>query len=391
MTVSLNPALRKVVEPSEKSVLASVPSYATSVLEINLETIRQNYLALTKLQRKGTIAPVLKLNAYGLGVEQIIQPLLKCDATHFFVSNLQEGISLRKLVKKGKIYVLNGLLKGTFSLLKEYQLIPCVIHLGQIEDMQKEVRQCGEKYPIVLHLDSGFTRTGLSIEDTQCLKKDKTCLEGLDVQGVMSHLAFSKFPGHWKNSEQLKVFKKMVFGLPAGFRSLANSGGMSFGASYTFDLSRPGKAMYGVGCTQKIKMVQSINLSARFIQIQHVPPGYTVGYDGAFVTARKSILGTLGIGHGDSWFKGMKNRGVAYVNGYRVPFVGLVSMDLTVVDLTDMLEEDRPKVGDWAELIGTHLNMDEVARISVTTVHKIMTSLGDRHYRHYHPCVEKET
>ena len=370
----------------------AVPAYATSVLEIDLKRIGNNYLTLKALQGDGIIAPVLKADAYGMHMTAVAPTLYEKGARHFFVSHVEEGIALRKIFddqqnRDSAIYILNGLFAGTAPFFMQYNLTPCLIHLAQLAEYAAYARDQGQTLPAVLYVDTGFTRTGMSPAEMMSVANDLSQVQGLAIKGVMSHLAFSKTPEHWKNAEQRRVFQQVTEALPPelsqGFRSLSNSGGMFLGNDYVFDLSRPGKALYGVGCTQKLNVKPAVKLWARFIQIQAVPAGYTVGYDGVFVTPRPSILGTVGMGHGDSWFKGLRNKGVAYVNGQRVPFVGLVSMDLTVVDLTDMLEGSLPKIGDWAEIIGPHLSMDEVARISVTSVHKILTSLGHRHHRVY--------
>ncbi len=359
-----------------------VPPHVNSVLEIDLKAIGNNYRKLCEMQGKGEIAPVMKANAYGIGIDRVAPSLYTQGARKFFVAHIEEGMKVRSLLPDAEIYVFNGVYEGTEEYFVEHNLVPCLISRSQVERFQAFCKKTEQKLPSVFYFDTGFARTGMNETDCNYLRENQDTFNHLHLKGIMSHLACSRMSDDWRNPAQKEKFDRFVKGFKPEFKSLANSGGLSLG--YTYDVSRPGRSLYGSGLRLNMGMQQAVKLWARILQVQRVPAGTTVGYEGTYITPRDSVLATFGVGYADSWFKGPQNPGVAVVGGHRVPFVGLVNMDLTVVDVTDIMDKHQPKEGDWAQIVGDELPLDDVEKISRTAFNKIITSFGQRHHRIYH-------
>ena len=164
--------------------------------------------------------------------------------------------------------------------------------------------------------------------------------------------------------------------------SLAASGGILLGKDYHFDLVRPGIGLYGGAphTGQANPMQQVVSLTAPILQLRSVAPGDTVGYCATFTAARPSLIATIPLGYADGVMRIASRGAGAIVKGRRVPFVGRVSMDLITLDVTDL---PGVAVGDWAELFGPNLPVDDAAADWGTISYELLTGLSRRIPRVY--------
>lgn len=310
---------------------------------------------LLKSKTAGDCAAVVKANGYGLGIANVAPPLWQVGCRTFYVAHTFEGVELRKLLPEASIIILHGAHQP--DLLKTHNLIPC---LNGPQDLHWQG-------PAWLHVDTGMNRLGFAAGEVP---------ESLKPSGIMSHLACSD-EHHPMNEQQLKAFRdvrKKFADVPASF---ANSSGVFLGPAYHFDLLRPGAAIYGVNPTpdQPNPMQPVVSVNVPVLQTRDVPEGVTVGYGATFMTTRASKLATIECGYADGWLRSLSGRGFAAINGVRVPFVGRVSMETIVLDVTD-----APPVsaGDSVELIGAHVCVDDVAQAAGTISYEVLTSLKIR-------------
>jgi alanine racemase len=235
----------------------------------------------------------------------------------------------------------------------------------------------------VIHVDTGMNRLGLSGEELSLLSGEKAKrLSGLNLVLVMSHLACSDDPSNPLNARQLSRFRQALAMLPPAPASLAASHGAMLGMEYHFDLVRPGIALYGAnpqareggaaGGAPNLMQTAAI-LTARVLQLRRIDLGESVGYGATFRAKRPTMLATVALGYADGFPRALANTGVAVLNGARVPVVGRVSMDMTILDVTDLPE--APHVGDHAELLGEAVTLGEVAALAGTNEYEILTRL----------------
>ncbi|WP_347939268.1 alanine racemase [Rickettsia oklahomensis] len=348
-------------------------------LEINLSAIKNNYRLLQNICKNSLVGAVVKANGYGLGAVQISKALIEENCRHFFVASNEEGINVRKALEIDvNILVLNGVFEHDALELIEYNLIPVLNNLKQIEIWQKCGNLKNRLLPCYLHFNTGINRLGLSANEIEQLINNRDLLKGLNLQYVISHLAISEEIDNPYNLEQLNKFKAYLRSFPSTKASLANSGGIFLGQDYHFDLVRPGAALYGLNPL----MQNPVTLKAPIIHLQNLTLDSHIGYNMTFTTKRDSVIATLPLGYADGYSRNFSNQGEVFINGYSVPIVGRVSMDLINIDVTDLPPSDI-FLGQEAEIIGNHCTPDKIASSIGTIGYEVLTSLGNRYRRKY--------
>jgi alanine racemase len=351
---------------------------AAAELEIDLGAIVANWRDLCTRHPSGPVGSVVKADGYGLGAARVAPALYDAGCRQFFVAHLAEALALRPLLPDAMLAALNGLLPGDAPRYAEQGILPALGSLAEIDAWRDTGRG-----PALLHVDTGMNRLGLSPDDVEALVADPGRLGGVELRYIMTHLASSEVADDKLNELQRSRFAETCerLGLQGVPRSFANSSGIFLGAGFGSDLARPGAALYGVNPTpgRPNTMRPVVRLRARVLRIRHVPRGESVGYNGTWIAARDSVIGTVSVGYADGFLRSLSNRAVACFDGARVPLVGRVSMDLSTFDLTGL----SASVGDWLELIGPRVPVDEVATAAGTNGYEILTSLGPRYRRVY--------
>jgi alanine racemase len=155
---------------------------------------------------------------------------------------------------------------------------------------------------------------------------------------------------------------------------------------YHFDLVRPGAALYGVNPQpgQPNPMRQVVQLKAKILQVREIDGGESVGYGATHVMAASGRVATVAVGYADGWLRSLSRRGFAFIDGKRVPLLGRVSMDLLTFDVSGA-DPALTQPGMTVELLGPNYGVDEAAADAGTIGYEILTGLGARYHRIYHP------
>jgi alanine racemase len=340
-----------------------------TTLTINLSAITSNYKLLSE---KVKVAAVVKADAYGLGMAKVAPALFEAGAREFFVANLDEALSLRKILPKCSIGVFHGLQKGEEREFSANNLTPVLNDIYQI----KLWRQHADKLSCIVHFDTGMNRLGLSQNDVNTAVD---LLKNLNVQYIMSHLACADEPQHPKNLQQLQKMQTIKAVFPNIPISLANSSGVFLGDEYLFDMARTGIAMYGGNPTPNTKnpMQNVVNLRSQILQIRNIDTAQTVGYGASYELKDGAKIATLPVGYADGYFRSLGNNSFCAIGGVKVPLVGRVSMDLITVDVSGL----NVSVGDEVEIIGDTITIDDVANAAGTISYEVLTNLGGRYFR----------
>jgi alanine racemase len=353
---------------------------ATAVLHVDLATIVANWRLLCARHPSGPVAAVVKGNAYGLGARPVSAALYDAGCRHFFVAVPAEGVAIRDAVPNAMLGVLAGLIPGAEADYISHRLVPALGSLAEIDAWTR----AGPGLPALLHIDTGMSRLGLSATELAVLHQDHARLAGIDLRYVISHLISSEVPDDPDNAAQRARFEAACAELPPAPRSFANSSGIFLREDFGSDLARPGVARYGVNPTpgQANPMRLPLRLMARVLAVRDIQPGASVGYNATWRATRPSRIATAGIGYADGWHRN-RTGGVAYFDDTPVPLVGRISMDLTTFDVTDC---PGVQPGSWLELLGPHQSPDTIAALSGTNGYEVLTSLGTRLHRVYHPA-----
>ncbi|MDM9629200.1 alanine racemase [Rhizobium sp. S152] len=363
-------------------------------LTVDLAALTENWKDMARRSGKARAAAVVKADAYGTGIEDAGEALYLAGARDFFVATVDEGVTLRLYAPEARIFVLAGIWPGTERRFFENDLVPVISSEEQLAFWMAVLADYGD-YPCALHVDTGFNRLGLAMEDAIALADDVSRPASFSPVLVMSHLACGDDHASPMNKQQLESFRRVSDAYEGIDSSLAASAGIFLGSDYHFDMTRPGISLYGGeavnGMANPMRAV--VTAEARVIQVRTVKSGESVSYGRAMKLTRDSRLAIVSAGYADGYMRSQSSGGVplrqvvpqgghGFVAGRKVPVAGRITMDLTIFDITD-LPEGAVSAGDYVELFGKNIAVDDAARAAGTIGYEMLTSMGLRHERQY--------
>lgn len=360
--------------------------HSRGVLTVNLQNLRENYRILAqKAGESCAVAAVVKADGYGLGAVSIAGDLIQAGCRDFFVATPEEGLELRAAHKDINIYVLNGFYASYAEHYPAQNLVPVLGSFMEIESYTALAQKHGRALPTFLNFNTRMNRMGLGALEAEELIADMDRLGGLEIMGVMSHFACADEADHPMNETQYELFAAIAAHFPKAKKSLCNSSGIFRDSKYHFDMVRPGMALYGLNPTSETDnpMKPVITLEVPVIRTRIVYKDAVVGYGATYRFDKKTQIATLSAGYADGIFWALSNKGAFYWNGYECPIRGRISMDMTSVDLCNVPQAERPKPGDYLELIGPHQSPAQLAAGAGSFDYEILTALGHRYRRLY--------
>ena len=348
-------------------------------LTVDLAAIAWNWRRLGAEAPEAACAAVVKADAYGCGLAAVAPALWRAGCRTFFVAHWGEAVQARAVLPEATLYVLNGLPPGCASAFAAERLRPV---LGSIEELAEWAAVSRGACPAALHVDTGMNRLGLGVSEALALAGDPR-IEAACIDLVMSHLVSAERPDDPVNAHQVAEFARVRAAFPGIPGSLANSSGIFLGEAAHHDLLRPGYALFGGNPTPAgagNPMRPMVRLEAAIAQVRAVEAGAGAGYNARWIAPGPRRLATLSLGYADGFPRAASPRGHALVGGVACPILGLISMDLIILDVTDAPDARR---GAVATLIGDGLDVDAVGRAAGTIGYEILTGLGSRYVRAY--------
>jgi alanine racemase len=363
---------------------------ADGVLTVDTGALVDNWRRLAALGGGAACGAVVKADAYGLGQGPVMNALREAGCETFFVANLAEGEYARRLAPDAAIYVLDGVAPGCAARLAQAELRPVLGSFEELDEWIAQARVSGVSLPAALHFDTGMNRLGFPPAAAPAVAARLAEYNGfVRPTLIMSHFVSSQLADAPINDRQIAAFeaaRRFFPGVPA---SMANSSGIFLPQRPHFNLLRPGYALYGGHPTlaPDNPMRPVARLRARILAVREVAAGESVGYDATWIAPRPSRIATLGAGYADgvpvtASASANKAAGEAVVGGVRCPFVGRVSMDYIVLDVTDAPPQTAQR-GGWAEILGDAIGVDHLARRAGVIGYEILTRLGRRYARRY--------
>jgi alanine racemase len=372
--------------------------------EISLAAITHN-LGVIRQQvgRKRKILAVVKANAYGLGATDISRALAKAGTDWFGVTCTAEGIELREAGIHQPILLLTGFWPGEEKRLLKYRLTPTVTRVDQLPVLERAAasrRNARKKLSFHLKVETGMNRLGIGSCEAERFAQVQADCPHLELGGTFTHFASAETFLSEPTGQQEQLFaefleKLRATGISPGIVHLANSGAICARPSTWADMVRPVAILYGyhqsfepaerkAEIMGKLLLRPSLSLRTRIISLKDVLPGQGVGYGARFVTDRPSRIAVIAAGYADGIVRQRSNRGCALVRGKRVPIVGIISMDLAMLDVTDVLDA---QLGDIVTIYGSDggatIQVSDVAREIGTVTSDLLCALGRRVPRFY--------
>jgi len=362
--------------------------------EISLANVRWNFEAIRGLVGAGvSILGVVKANAYGHGAVAVAETLVDAGAAWLGVALPEEGATLRDAGVGVPILCLGGFWEGQERLLLDADLTPAIYRLDQAELLDMEAGRRGVTARYHLKVDTGMGRLGVRASGLETFLSGIARLRRIECEGLMTHLASSDVPDlAWYSREQVERYEEAVgiverAGLAPRWRHLANSASLHAFPEARGNLVRPGAVLYGLKRDilspegPNLDLRPAMRFATRIERLECVPAGTKLGYGCTFETRRPSVIATVPAGYADGVRRGLSNRGVAIVGGVRAPIVGRVSMDLTILDVTDVA---GAALGDEAVFFGDGgLAVEDVASVAGTISYEITCGVSARVPRVY--------
>jgi len=325
------------------------------------------------------LLPVVKANAYGLGAVAVARALEQIDPWGYGVATIEEGAELRGAGIMRPILVFMPTRAQLFDQYDLHQLTPALGDAGSI--LEWTTRGDGAFH---VEIDTGMGRAGVRWDEVDELGE---AVDTPAFEGCYTHL-HSADRNDGSAERQLERFGAAVARLPRrpALLHVANSAAALRGAPFAFDLVRPGVFLFGGSLGAAFEEPRPVlSIRARVLSVRRVRKGESVSYNATWVAPRDTVIATLGIGYADGIRRNAGARGEAQVllRGQRCPIVGVVQMDMTLVE-TGALEV---QVGDVATIVGEEakqrITLNEFATWSDQLVHELLVGLGQRLPRVY--------
>jgi len=378
-----NPAVSEPVP-----AFATKPPARTTRAEVDLGAIAHNFRAVRAAAQGALVYAVVKADAYGHGLVPVARCLQQAGADGLGVALAEEGFKLRHMGVTKPILVLNSAYGSEHERVLREGLTPVVFDADHANAFSRAAK--GQSFGVHLKVDTGMARLGVTMEGLPALLSELEKMPGLRIDGLMTHLSSADSDPAFTR-EQIKRFagaRELLLqrGHQPRLAHLANSAGAFGFPEARADMVRPGIALYGVcplaGLEAGLK--PALRLVTGVISVRELPAGTAVGYNQTHVTARPSRIATVAIGYGDGLMRAASNRGAMLVRGKPCPIVGNVSMDLTMLDVT---ETAGCSAGDEVVLIGeqqgARLTAEDLARACDTIAYEVFTNFSPRVPRIY--------
>lgn len=352
-------------------------SLARAGVEIDLGALQRNGAALAR--RAGVpLLPMVKADAYGLGVEAVFKALESLEPWGYGVATVEEGEELRRFGASRPVVVFTPLLEKDLTRARSARLTPTLGFPTEIESWR---RAGGGTWH--LSIDTGMSRAGIPWREVGDIKH---LLQLVPPEGAFTHFHSAELDDRTLATQE-KLFRAAIAALPSRPRLLHadNSAAIVRKGRSEWDLVRPGIFLYGVGSGRRAALQPEpvVHLRAPIVEIRNLEPGDTVSYGAAFRVERSARIATLAVGYADGYPRALSKSGSVIVAGTLTPVAGTVTMDMTMIDVTTV----RCEVGDVATLIGragdTVLTVERVADDAGMSPYELLTGLRSRVERSY--------
>lgn len=373
------------------SNIAQRPTWA----EIDLNNLAANFNSIK--ERVGPnvkVMAIVKANAYGHGAVQCARRLVKEGAEWFGVASPEEGIELRSAGIGQPILSLGGFWDGQAATCLQQRIVPVVYRLDMIEAINQVAVNAGVVADVHVKVDTGMGRLGIRSDEIGEFVTALGKFENVRIDGLMTHFAAADDAACQPlTQDQIRRFNEAV----ALFREhghrpthlhLANSAAI-YGHRETWGtMVRPGGVLYGLWrdvlpiSVSDAKLSNVMSLHTRISLLKWVPAGETIGYGCTFEASRKSLIATLPVGYHDGYMRGLSNRANVLVRGSYAPVVGRVSMDFTLVDVTNVpdvqLNDRVTLLGEYEKQSTVTIAAEDLARIAGTLSYEVTCGIGSR-------------
>ncbi len=360
-----------------------------AVAEIDLGAISNNLKVIKNLSMNNPVIAVVKADAYGHGAIDVSRRLVNDGVEYLAVAFTEEAKELRNAGINSSILVLfDPDINDIFT----YNLIPVISDKKTATALSKEAEKNNLSISVHIKIDTGMGRLGFTGDAANEISEIAN-LKGITIDGIMSHFSEADLLDASFARMQIEKFNSIKtallnVGLSVRLFHMANSAAVMTLPESHFDAVRPGIMLYGYSPMQQSaktpELIPAMTVKTKILVLRRLPSGTPISYGRTFITRRDSLIGVIPVGYADGFSRRFSNNAEMLVRGKRVPVVGRVCMDLTMLDLTGI---EQVEEGDEVVIIGRQGNESidaaELAFRADTIPYEILTSLGNMAKRVY--------
>lgn len=305
------------------------------------------------------IIAVIKADAYGHGDCQAAHSLMEAGCRHFAVSNIVEAAALRRSGIVGDILVLGYSEPSLAEAISDLGLVQIVYSYEYAHLLHQQAKKCGRVLPVHLKIDTGMGRLGFRPDSTNCQKeiKEIQALPYFNVTGCLTHFAGAEKE---YTHMQAKLFSK-AYGYMGSLVPLCRHCCNSITAlrfpEYHYDMVRLGILLYGIPpCPCKLELREAMAVKSIIAQVKEIPKGASISYDSTFTANEPIRVAAVKVGYADGYPRSLSNKGIMYVQNSAARVLGRVTMDQTIIDITNIdcaLGDEVTVFGQGGESIAT--------------------------------------
>jgi alanine racemase len=354
--------------------------------------VASNFALLRARVAPRAVYAVVKADAYGHGAAAVARRLAAAGADRFAVAQADEGVALRRAGVAGEVLVLSYAEAADLPRLRAYGLTPALYDLGQAAALADAARDEHGRLPVHLEVDTGMGRAGIRPERLGEAAALLRGARGLTLVGTFANLSSADDRGSGATAAQTEGLRAAAArlreaGVAPGILHLANSAGVLAHPDAWLDAVRPGLALYGVPPRPDFEgggtLRPALRIETEVLATRRVPAGTPLGYGGRFVTARETTVAVIPIGYHDGFRRSLSGRAAVLLRGRRAPVVGAVSMDVAMVDATEMGAERGDEVVCLGEQGEARITAWDLAEAAGTIPYEILCGFGPRIGRRY--------
>ncbi len=368
------------------------PSFQRSWVEVDLSAIRSNIEQFAALVGGAEhIMPAVKADAYGHGAVAVSRTALDTGCDRLAVATVLEGEELRVAGINADIQILGSSLPAEIPLALELDLILSIHEVGAIRLINAEAAKLGVNARVHLKIDTGMGRLGILPENILFAARSISAMPNLELEGLFMHFADASDEPYSQRqlsrfNQALSILEEVGIVVPVIHAASSTAAILHPESHYT--LIRPGAGIYGfhspTWTQEALPLTPAMSWHSVIVQVKDYPPGLSLGYNRTFTTRRPTRIAVLPIGYADGYLRSFSNHVDVLISGRRAPVVGMISMDYTMVDVTEL---DDIEIGTEVTLIGSEgddaIRVEELADKGDTIPYIITTCLGRRPGRCY--------
>ncbi|MCT4593994.1 MAG: alanine racemase [Anaeromicrobium sp.] len=361
-----------------------------TVLEVDLDSIAYNVKAIRKMVgNEVAIAAVVKSNGYGHGALDIAPTIMENGGDYLAVATLTEALELREKYEKYRIFIMGYTPNEQLEYIVKGEIIQTIFSLEQGIILNELGKRFGKKPIVHIKYDTGFNRLGFQDNDQSIEEIKAICrLENLHVEGIFSHFALA---GVDEDKLQYEKFISAISKIEEDnfkfkYKHICDSiAGVNY-PQYRLDMIRAGAIIYGLKSyrSDELKLKQAVSFKSKIYHIKKIKKGEGVSYNYKWRAPRDTIVGTMPFGYSDGYPRNMTDKGYVTIKGKKAPLIGVICMDQSMVDLTDL---NPVAVGDEVIIYGDGSNnsvsIQEASELGATNKNEIVCRITRRTPRIY--------